>query len=61
MLVLDIILKFAKHSGECVKNFGQVVDKRVCIQPPLVICVSTTFLQDHWEQFILNYILMELQ
>jgi hypothetical protein len=28
---------------------------------PLVICVSTKFLQDRWEQFILHYKLTELK
>jgi hypothetical protein len=59
MRVLDIILKFAKCSGQHIEKFW-VVDKEL-VRPPLVICVTTTCLQDRWEQFIFNYKLMELK
>jgi hypothetical protein len=28
---------------------------QICMQSPGVTCVSSTLLQDRWEQFILNY------
>jgi hypothetical protein len=60
--VLDIILKFAKRSGQHIEKF-RVVDnviKSLHAASTSDMC-NHYMLQDRWEQFILNYKLTQLK